>query len=58
MNLIYNYIVVFNKTKDRVLFCKRQKDPTDRDRFAGEQNIAHIMNVALKYPIPEKRLSA
>ena len=24
MNLIYNCIVVFNKTKDRVLFCKRQ----------------------------------
>jgi 8-oxo-dGTP pyrophosphatase MutT (NUDIX family) len=137
MNLIYNCIVVFNKTKDRVLFCKRQKDPykglynfvggkvepgedaeaaayrelfeetgitgrqirlyrlmdiryyhqgfdlqtyvgkldedvplkeetnpllwlpltedfTDKSRFAGEQNIAHIMNVALEYPIPEK----
>ena len=140
MNLIYNCIVVFNKTKDRVLFCKRQKDPykglynfvggkvepgedsetaayrelfeetgitrrqirlyrlmdiryyhqgfdlqmyvgkldedvplreetnpllwlpltedfTDRDRFAGEQNIAHIINVALKYPIPEKSIT-
>ena len=99
MNLIYNCIIVLNKTKDRALFCKRQKDPykglynfvggkvepgedsetaayredvllkeetnpllwlpltedfTDRDRFAGEQNIAHIMNVALEYPIPEK----
>ena len=121
MNLIYNCIIVFNKTKDRALFCKRQKDPykglynfvggkeetgitrdqiriyrlmdiryyhqgfdlqlyvgkldedvpvkeetnpllwlpltedfTDRDRFAGEQNIAHIMNVALEYPMPEK----
>ena len=140
MNLIYNCIVVFNKTKDRVLFCKRQKDPykglynfvggkvepgedsetaayrelyeetgitrrqirlyrlmdiryyhqgfdlqlyvgkldedvtvkeetnpllwlpltedfTDRDRFAGEQNIAHIINVALKYPIPGKSIT-
>ena len=140
MNMIYNCIVVFNKTKDRVLFCKRQKDPykglynfvggkvepgedsetaayrelfeetgitrrqirlyrlmdiryyhqgfdlqlyvgkldedvtvkeetnpllwlpltedfTDRDRFAGEQNIAHIINVALKYPIPEKSIT-
>ena len=27
MNLIYNCIIVFNKTKDRALFCKRQKDP-------------------------------
>lgn len=130
-----NCIVVFNKTKDRILFCKRQKDPfggrlnfvggkvekgessedaayrelyeetgvtrrqirlfrlmdmtyyyqaiilemyvgmlsedvelkeeknpllwlpltedfTDRERFAGEQNIAHIINVAMLYPIP------
>ena len=140
MNLIYNCIIVFNKTKDRALFCKRQKNPykglynfvggkvepgedsetaayrelfeetgitrqqiriyrlmdiryyhqgfdlqmyvgkldedvllkeetnpllwlpltedfTDRDRFAGEQNIAHIMNVALEYPIPEKSIT-
>ena len=27
MELIYNCIIVFNKIKDRVLFCKRQKDP-------------------------------
>ena len=33
------------------------EDITDRDRFAGEQNIAHIMNVAMKYPIPEKRIT-
>ena len=140
MNLIYNCIIVFNKTKDRALFCKRKKDPykglynfvggkvepgedsetaayrelfeetgitrgqirlyhlmdiryyhqgfdlqmyvgkldedvplkeetnpllwlpltedfTDRDRFAGEQNIAHIMNVALEYPIPKKTIT-
>ena len=140
MDLIYNCIIVFNKTKDRALFCKRQKDPykglynfvggkiepgedsetaayrelfeetgitkrqirlyrlmdiryyhqgfdlqlyvgkldedvplkeetnpllwlpltedfTDRNRFAGEQNIAHIMNVALEYPIPEKSIT-
>ena len=25
MDLIYNCIIVFNKTKDRALFCKRQK---------------------------------
>ncbi len=140
MDLIYNCIIVFNKTKDRALFCKRQKNPykglynfvggkvepgedseaaayrelfeetgitrgqirlyrlmdiryyhqgfdlqmyvgkldedvllkeetnpllwlpltedfTDRDRFAGEQNIAHIMNVALEYPIPKKTIT-
>ena len=27
MDLIYNCIIVFNKTKDRALFCKRQKNP-------------------------------
>ena len=140
MDLIYNCIIVFNKTKDRALFCKRQKDPykglynfvggkiepgedsetaayrelfeetgitkqqirlyrlmdiryyhqgfdlqlyvgkldedvqvkeetnpllwlpltedfTDKKRFAGEQNIAHIMNVAMEYPIPEKSIT-
>lgn len=31
---------------------------TDKDRFAGEQNIAHIINVALQYPIPDSRLKA
>ena len=133
----FNCIVVFNKAKDSVLFCKRRKDPykglynfvggkvepgessdkaayrelqeetgisekdidlyrlmdftyyhqqfvleiyvgvlandidlreeinplewlslyhdfTDRTRFAGDQNIGHIINVALMYPIPEK----
>ena len=137
MHKVYNCIVVFNQTKDAVLFCRRQKDPykglynfvggkvepdeasekaayrelqeetgitrqqirlfrlmdiryyyqnfdlelyvgklneevllkeevnpllwlpldedfTDRGRFAGEQNIAHIINVALHYPLPEK----
>jgi mutator protein MutT len=29
------------------------KDFTDRNRFAGDQNIAHIINMALQYPIPE-----
>ena len=140
MHKIYNCIVVFNKTKDSVLFCKRSKEPykglynfvggkveageksedaayrelqeetgitrrqvrlyrlmdiryyhqdfdlelyvgmlredvvlkeeenpliwlsldqdfTDRNRFAGEQNIAHIINVARMYPIPEKRIT-
>ena len=137
MNNVYNCIVVFNKARDAVLFCKRVKDPykglynfvggkvepgedseaaayreleeetgitrrqlqiyrlmdiryyhqgfdlelyvgqleddvilkeetnpliwlsldenfTDKNKFAGEQNIAHIINVALKYPIPKR----
>ena len=137
MKSVYNCIVVFNKTRDAVLFCKRMKEPykglynfvggkvepgeesesaayrelqeetgiteqqirlyrlmdiryyhqdfdlelyvgqleedvvlkeetnpliwlpldedfADKYRFAGEQNIAHIMNVALQYPIPEE----
>ena len=136
MNNVYNCIVVFNKARDAVLFCKRVKDPykglynfvggkvepgedseaaayreleeetgitrrqiqiyrlmdiryyhqgfdlelyvgqleddvilkeetnpliwlsldenfTDKNRFAGEQNIAHIINVAQQYPIPK-----
>lgn len=28
------------------------EDFTDRNRFAGEQNIAHIINIALQYPFP------
>ena len=131
----FNCIVVFNQTRDRVLFCRRQKDPykgrynfvggkreegeasedaayrelweetgigrkgiqifrlmdftyyhlqfvleiyigvlehdvnlreelnplewltfdedyTDKEKFAGDQNIAHILNIALKYPMP------
>ena len=139
MKSVYNCIVVFNRTRDAVLFCKRRKDPykglynfvggkvepgeesdaaayreleeetgitrqqirlyrlmdiryyyqdfdlelyvgqleevvalkeetnplvwltldenfADKDRFAGEQNIAHIMNVALQYPIPGRIL--
>ena len=137
MEKVYNCIVIFNKTRDAVLFCKRMKEPykglynfvggkvepgedsedaayreleeetgitrrqiqiyrlmdiryyyqefdlelyvgqleedvvlreetnpliwlsldenfTDKNRFAGEQNIAHIINVALKYPIPKR----
>jgi len=35
-----------------LLWLPLSEDFTDRDRFAGEQNIAHIMNIALMYPIP------
>lgn len=35
-----------------------QEDFADRNRFAGEQNIAHIINVALQYPVPEGKRNA
>ena len=37
---------------DPLLWLPLTEDFADRDRFAGGQNIAHIINVALKYPIP------
>ena len=37
-----------------LLWLPLGEDFTDKDRFAGEQNIAHIMNVANMYPIPER----
>lgn len=40
--------------KNPLLWLPLTEDFADPDRFAGEQNIAHIINVALKYPIPEK----
>ena len=32
------------------------EDFTDRERFAGEQNIAHIINVALLYPFARREM--
>lgn len=29
-----------------------EEDAAYRERFAGEQNIAHIMNIAMAYPLP------
>ena len=40
--------------KNPLLWMPLTENFADPDRFAGEQNIAHIINVALKYPIPEK----
>ncbi len=37
--------------KNPLLWLPLTEDFTDRDRFAGEQNIAHIINVAGKYPV-------
>ena len=39
-----------------LLWLSLDEDFTDKERFAGEQNIAHIMNVAMQYPIQEKSM--
>ena len=46
--------VVLKEEKNPLFWLSLEEDFNDKDRFAGEQNIAHIMNVALKYPIPRR----
>lgn len=42
--------------KNPLLWLPLTEDFTDRERFAGDQNIAHIMNVALMFPLSGRRL--
>ena len=44
--------VVLREETNPLIWLPLSEDFSARDRFAGEQNIAHIMNVALKYPLP------
>ena len=46
--------VILREEKNPLLWIPLTENFADPDRFAGEQNIAHIINVALKYPIPER----
>ena len=46
--------VLLREEKNPLLWIPLTENFADPDRFAGEQNIAHIINVALKYPIPER----
>ena len=46
--------VTLREEKNSLLWIPITEHFADPDRFAGEQNIPHIMNVALKYPIPER----
>ena len=39
-----------------LLWLSLDEDFADKERFAGEQNIAHIMNMAMQYPIPGKSM--
>ena len=48
--------VKLREEKNPLLWLPLTEDFTARERFAGEQNIAHIINVALKYPIPERSM--
>ena len=45
--------VTLREEKNPLLWIPLTENFADPDRFAGEQNITHIINVALKYPIPE-----
>ena len=47
-----NEDVVLKEETNPLLWLPLYEDYTDRERFAGEQNIAHIINIALMYPLP------
>ena len=49
--------VLLREEKNPLLWLPLTEDFTDKGRFAGEQNIAHIMNIAMMYPIPEKNIT-
>ena len=46
--------VELHEEKNPLLWLPLTEDFTDRERFAGEQNIAHIINVALLYPLARR----
>ena len=46
--------VVLKEETNPLTWLSLDENFADKNRFAGEQNIAHIMNVALQYPIPKK----
>lgn len=43
--------VELREEKNPLLWLPLSEDFTNRERFAGEQNIAHIINIALMYPL-------
>ena len=47
-----NEDVVLKEETNPLLWLPLDEDYTDRECFAGEQNIAHIINIALMYPLP------
>ena len=49
--------VLLKEETNPLLWLPLSEDFTDKDRFAGDQNISHIMNIARLYPIPEKNIT-
>ena len=49
--------ILLQEEKNPLFWLPLSEDFIDKDRFAGEQNIAHIMNVARMYPLPEKSIT-
>ena len=45
--------VILKEEKNPLFWLPLSEDFTDPSRFAGDQNIAHIINVALQYPFPQ-----
>ena len=45
--------VILKEETNPLIWLSLDENFTDKNRFAGEQNIAHIINVALQYPIPK-----
>ena len=52
-----NEDVALKEETNPLLWLPLDEDYTDRERFAGEQNIAHIINIALMYPITDPEQS-
>ena len=48
--------VALREEKNPLFWLSLEEDFDDRNRFAGEQNIAHIMNIARMYPIPDRTM--
>lgn len=46
--------VALKEESNPLVWLSLDEDFTNRERFAGEQNIAHIINVAMLYPLPER----
>ena len=49
-----NEDVALKEETNPLIWLPLSEDYTDRERFAGEQNIAHIINIALMYPLPDR----
>ena len=51
---ILEHDVILREEVNPLEWLSLDEDYTDKERFAGEQNIAHILNVTLMYPFHEQ----